>query len=85
MAWYSDPLIDKAVELYFRAHKRAGTPDAAIMQPSRHESVLEGDVIELRSGSEILARFKIRTDGKRLRRLEAVARPVGSAAASTSK
>jgi len=69
--WHSDPLICKARELLLRAHKLAGTPEAEILGPSPGDSTRVGDLIVLRFGDQVVARFKVRTPGSRLRRLVA--------------
>ena len=78
MAWHSDPLVDKARTLYLRAALLAGVPELEIGQPIASDSGRDGDVIVLKNGPTTIARFKIRPDGKRLRRLETVGRPVAS-------
>jgi hypothetical protein len=70
MAWHTDPLVDKARTLYLRAALRAGIPELEIRQPIAGDSTREGDVIVLRNGPTVAARFRVRPDGSRLRRLD---------------
>jgi hypothetical protein len=77
MVWHSDPLINKARILYLSEHVRKGTPELEVRHPISHDSTRDDDVITLRHGPTVIARYRIRSDEYgRLRRLFARDRPV---------
>jgi hypothetical protein len=69
MAWHDDTLVCKASDLYLKAHRVAGTAESDIVYPAAAESSRTGDVIELRFSGELIAKYRVRTPGNRLRRL----------------
>jgi hypothetical protein len=69
MAWNDDALVCKDRDLYLKAHKVAETPATEIVFPAAAESTRTGDVIELRFDGQVIAKFRVRTPGNRLRRL----------------
>jgi hypothetical protein len=68
--WHSDGLVSKAYVLYLRAALLSGAPALEVVQPIPADSTRDGDVIVLRNGKTVAARFRVRPDGVRLRRLD---------------
>jgi hypothetical protein len=72
MRYYDSDETDRAAAAYFRAGEREGH---TLMTPNRYDSGMEGDTVFLRTGDRVLARYRVKPDG-RLRRLQPVSRPV---------
>lgn len=68
--WHSDPLVTKARVLYLRAALLAGVPELEIAQPISADSTRDGDIITLKNGPTVIAVWRVRPDGSRLRRLD---------------
>lgn len=75
MPWHDDPLVDKARSLYLKAHRLAGTEESAIVEPMASNSGRHGDLITLGHGGEVIARYRVRPPGRRLRRLHVPGHP----------
>jgi hypothetical protein len=67
MSYYDCEETDRAVRAYHREGDRNGETRP---QPSRGDSGLESDTVVLRGGGRVLARYRVRGDG-RLRKLGA--------------
>ncbi len=59
MAYYEDDICDAAVEAYYTWHKAHGTPEAAIIQPSRYETTRDDTFVYIRKGTGELAWYSI--------------------------
>jgi hypothetical protein len=72
MPYYDDELTDRAVELHFRWCRRDdGSVDhgrGEPMQPNRHDTHRDGDLITIAGGNRVLGRYRV-LPGDRLRRL----------------
>jgi hypothetical protein len=64
MPYYDCEETDRAVALYFSRARRIDGPDAAPAQPGRYDSGRDGDTITLRNVNGVLARFRIKPDGR---------------------
>jgi hypothetical protein len=67
MSYYDHPLIDKAVDRFWRLAKKEGYENPSI--PNRHLCTLDGSIVHLRNINGLLARFIVREDGS-VRRLK---------------